>query len=217
MREIADRLATFNSNVAQRMIDDLMYAVQGLYQQLEQIDLHILEHMRVHHMTHTLHGETVSLMDLTRHYVQQDEAPTWLGRLPEAQSDTNNGLFPSIPSTVTDAVIQSIRQARLDAGVSFPSLFEPISDPATWPRDSRIAQCDISTPTLEKTAKTGARRTAKSKSKPMDEIAVWSLTQDVAHLNDAIGELQQYQAQADALDVAIRYPATADEPIFVRQ
>ena len=220
VREIADRLATFNVNVSQRTIDDLMHAVNGLYKQLEALDIQIVEHMGVHHTTHTLQGQTVTLMDLARFYAQHPEAPSWMGRVPEAlpRSDetADHGLvFPSLPSEVDEKLIQSVRQARLDAGIMFPSLFEPISDPSTWPRDKEIRSAISAQQRLDKLQKQLKEGLSKSQSKPMDIDAVWALTNEVGSLSAALAELQSHQAAADALDVQIRRQAAPDEPILI--
>lgn len=220
VREIADRLATFNVNVSQRTIDDLMHAVNGLYKQLEALDIQIVEHMGVHHTTHTLQGQTVTLMDLARFYAQHPEAPSWMGRVPEAvarstQSADHGLVFPSLPSEVDEKLIQSVRQARLDAGIMFPSLFEPISDPSMWPRDKEIRSAISAQQRLDKLQKQLKDGLSKSQSKPMDIDAVWALTNDVGSLSAALAELQSHQAAADALDVQIRRQAAPDEPILV--
>lgn len=219
VREIADRLATFNVNVSQRTIDDLMHAVNGLYKQLEALDIQIVEHMGVHHTTHILQGQTVTLMDLVRFYAQYAEAPNWMGRVPEAQrrnSEANDqGLvFPSLPSDLDEKLIQSIRQARLDAGIMFPSLFEPISDPSMWPRDKEIRSAISAQQRLDKLQKQLNEGLNKAQSKPMDPDAIWALTNDVGSLSAALAELQTNQAAADALDVQVRRQAKSDEPIL---
>lgn len=220
VREIADRLATFNVNVSQRTIDDLMHAVNGLYKQLEALDIQIVEHMGVHHTTHNLQGQTVTLMDLVRFYAQHPEAPSWMGRVPQAQrrssDSTDNGLvFPSLPSNLNETLIQSIRQARLDAGIMFPSLFEPISDPSTWPRDKEIRSAISAQQRLDKLQKQLKDGLNKAQSRAMDPDAVWALTNEVGALGPALSELQNHQAAADALDVQVRSKAHPDEPILL--
>lgn len=220
VREIADRLATFNVNVSQRTIDDLMHAVNGLYKQLEALDIKIVEHMGVHHTTHTLQGQTVTLMDLARFYAQNPEAPSWMGRVPEAQARStevgDNGLvFPSLPNDLDEKLIQSIRQARLDAGIMFSSLFEPISDPNTWPRDKEIRSAISAQQRLDKLQKQLKDGLAKAQSKALDPDAIWALTNDVGSLSSALAELQTHQAAADALDVRVRRQARADEPLLL--
>ena len=219
VREIADRLATFNVNVSQRTIDDLMYAVNGLYKQLEALDIEIVEHMGVHHTTHLLQGQTVTLMDLARFYAQHPEAPSWMGRVPEAlprsEETSDHGLiFHSVPVEVDEKLIQSVRQARLDAGIMFPSLFEPISDPSTWPRDKEIRSAISAQQRLDKLQKQLKDGLSKAQSKAMDVDAIWSLQNDVSALGSALNELQVHQAAADALDVQVRRRASADEPIL---
>lgn len=215
VREIADRLATFNPNVSQRTVDDLVHAVNGLYKQLQQLDAQILEHMHAHHQTHVLNGETVTLMDLARFHAQQEAPPAWLGRVPEAVTSADQGLvFPSIPATVNDTLIQTLRQARLDAGVLFPSLFDPISDPSLWPRDKEIRSAILAAQRLKKLQKQAKDGVTLSKSKPLDDNAVWALNGDVHALAPAIAQLQKQQALADALDSDVRAMAGRDEPVL---
>jgi len=218
VREIADRLATFNRNVSQRVIDDLMHAVNGLYKQLETLDLQIVEHMGVHHTTHVLKGETVTLMDLARFYAQHPAAPSWMGRVPDAapnpQGSEQGYIFPSVPEQIDEKLIQSIRQARLDAGAMFPALFEPISDPSTWPQDKEVRSAISAQQRLNKLQKQLNDGLNKAKSSPLDDTAVWALTGDVDTLTEAIAELQRSQAQAEALEGLVRRPARADEAIL---
>lgn len=218
VREIADRLATFNNSVSQRQIDELTAGVNGLYAQLNHIDQEILEHMRIHHVTHTLNGETVTLMELARFYAGLDALPKWLGRVPQAETSSKGRTFPSIPSSVDETLIQKLRQARLDAGPMFPVLFDPISDPAQWPRETEIRsaiQAHQRIKTLQRQVKNGL---VKAETAPFDSEAIWSLNPDLSpsssNLKEAIAVLQQHQALSDELTHHIRYQAHPDEPIL---
>lgn len=211
VREIADRLATFQPESAARVIEDLTAQVEGQMSQLDEIDATLSQHMRPHHAIHQLHGHDATLMDLTRYHMEQaDERPIWLGRVPEAAGRTKRGAsgrrFPTIPASVDNTLIARLRQARLDAGPLFGQLFEPLCDISSLPREEDIREAIEAHRRLTELQAQVRDGQAKAKRNPLDPEAIWPLNQDVDQLGAIISQLQQAQRQADALDPSLRRP-----------
>lgn len=217
VREIADRLATYQPDAARRAIEDLTNRVNGLYARQAEIDQILLNHMRPHHALHVLNGHSATLMDLARFHIEgQALGNPWWGRVPAAQENpgTNGRIFPTVPTGLNKALIQQLRQARLDSGSLFSRLFEPVSDPDNWPQEDEIRnaiQAQRRLGNLKRQARDGV---AKAKTSPLDEEAVWTLKDDLENLTQAISTLQKSQRLADELDSRVRWPANADEPIL---
>lgn len=216
VREIADRLATFQPDAARRAIEDLTNRVNGLYARQAQIDDALLNHMRPHHALHVLNGQPATLMDLARFHIHNEGGGSWWGRVPAAAENpgTNGRVFPTIPADLNEALIAQLRQARLDAGSLFPRLFEPVSNPDSWPQEDEIRSAIEANRRLANLKKQVEEGVAKCKTSPLAETAIWELNQDIERLGPAIAELQRAQAEADALDDRVRYPARPDEPIL---
>lgn len=217
VREIVDRLATYQPDVSARMIEDLTNQVNGLYRRQAQIDETLLDQIRPHHALHTLYGNPATLMDIARFHIQsQEKDQIWWGRVPPAKSNTgtNGRVFPSIPQGLDEDLIQSLRQARLDAGSLFPKLFEPVSDPQTWPEEDEIRNAIQSRKRLDDLRAQAREGVSKSKDDPTDSKSVWEIKGGLDQIQALVRQLQELQVQADNLDSRVRYPAKAEEPIL---
>ena len=113
-------------------------------------------------------------------------------------------VFPTVPPGVSPATLQALRQARLDAGSFFPRLFDPVSDPATWPRDEEIRQAWQSHQRLLDLQRQADEGLAKTRANPLALDGVWALTHPVDAQGDAIAALQRAQAEGDGLPAAAR-------------
>lgn len=220
VREIADRLATFQPEAAARMIEDLSSQVDGHMAQLEEIDQTLTQQMRPHHAIHQLNGHDATLMDLTRYHMShgRDVAP-WLGRVPEPANRTKKNAsgkkFPTIPSSIDNALMAELRQARLNAGPLFGQLFEPVCDIQALPSDEDIREAIEAHRRLTQLQGQLREGLAKAKRNPLDPEAVWTLQEDSGQQQANIRQLQQAQREADALDPATRTPGTNENATTV--
>lgn len=211
VREIADRLATFQPEAAARTIEELTAQVDGQMVQIQEIDSALSSHMRPHHAIHQLHGNDATLMDLTRyHMAHEGPQASWLGRVPEAAGRTKRGAagkrFPTLPAGVDNALVSRLRQARLDAGPLFGQLFDPVCDPAALPRDEDVREAIEANRKMAQLHETVTAGQQKAKRNALDSEAIWTLKGEVEDLGAAIAQLQLAQRQADSLSMHVRKP-----------